>query len=741
MRVSEDNGCLSRLKNSNPLSWLLIAYGFAVLFYTLTNGYCKHILVYNDEPIYYSVAEGLAKGLGFPTIFGEPYPTKRLLYSVLITPAFLTGSRILQFRLIALINALVMGSGAFPVYLLARDVLKNRRCAALLGAAYLIQPDLQFTAGFMAENAMLPFALWVICFAWMLAEKEAPGPYRKLGYFAGWGLSSAMLLFVKPSGYVVVIVSFVYYTAVLAGSLLWGALRRKAGGKAALGVVALAVISIAICFVFYRYSGLWSYIFSHASGILRKWNADLTRYIRCYVFTLASEIFAVGFFPFVLPLLSYRQLSKEAKSLFCFLLFLTLTADVAVTETSVRIQGLLKLQSFPLYHRYILYLWLPYFVVFADALTHDLRISPMGTVLPLIGVAAFCILFQGPIMISSFEASLLYWAKGWMEHRWFWTTAVILFTAAGFILLRNQKRWFVCCFSLVMLALQVYNQSAMHTVLHRDYRFPYPEIEPVESFITAHPDSTFLVARTPVDSYKGQKDYSSHETSKIADTYLLYPNSYLVSDAVIRAAETAEGTDLASTETALTKRTDLRTVDYLVLSNEMQIDETGCETVLDNPLFTVFRLNDPAHLPYMETIRWGKEGKLILLPKNGFSSQYRQDGILSFSSDENPSYVLYGPYVFLPPGSYTVTIHYDYTGEQEGRIGLMDLMGSAFETGEYQAEAFSNQDSVSISFDLDTECMNFEVRLFAETEGITVKTIAVEYAKPAATEDTAAAAA
>ena len=49
-----------------PILWLVLAYILVVLLLSYLNGFYKHLSVYEDEPFYYSMAEGLAKGIGFP---------------------------------------------------------------------------------------------------------------------------------------------------------------------------------------------------------------------------------------------------------------------------------------------------------------------------------------------------------------------------------------------------------------------------------------------------------------------------------------------------------------------------------------------------------------------------------------------------------------------------------------------------------------------------------------------------
>ena len=276
-----------------PILWLVLAYILVVLLLSYLNGFYKHLSVYEDEPFYYSMAEGLAKGIGFPTLRGEPYPTTRVVYSLFLAPAFLTENRLLQFRLIALINAVTMCSGAFPVYLLGRDVLKDRRLALLAGLLYLIQPDLEFTIGFMAENLVLPLALWAIYFSWKLTNSSAEPARKKAAYFAGWFLSSAMLVYVKPSGYVVVISGLLWLGISFAKRTIQNTAHNKKGLLSTAYWILSAII-IGFFVLWSRSNGLWTGMLENGKEIILAWYTETALYLRCYLFTWASEILAIG---------------------------------------------------------------------------------------------------------------------------------------------------------------------------------------------------------------------------------------------------------------------------------------------------------------------------------------------------------------------------------------------------------------------------------------------------------------
>ena len=578
--------------------WLLSAYLVFVLLYAFLGGYCKHIETYPDERIYYSIAEGFAKGLGVFTIVGEPADTtSRLVYSLMIAPAFSAGNLLLQFRLIALINSLALCSGAFPTYLLAKRVLKNDTLAMISGIIYLILPEMQYTASLMSENAMLPLSLWTIFFTWAILDDETKDLKNMIALFACWVFSSGCLLFVKKSGYVVVAACGMWIFASFAIKAIHNIKMHRTTLHSYIIPVFAASVLAGLLIITVVLSGIGSIFYKTVKNLLGLWIANPGVYFLCYLFTWASEILALGIFPIVIPLISYKRLSPRPKKLFLFMLLLTAAANFAVVITSVWIRDTYGFGDFPLYHRYILYIWLPFIIVFMDAIRKKPHFSTAAVIYTVLLTAIFSLLFRGAIIGSVFEAPLLWWATGWLQNRWLWISLVLLFTVCGFILQNHSKKVFLTMFVIVMLGLQTYNQVVMHDKMYRTYSFPYRYIQYMESVIAGNPDRTFLIVSIPTTpSYN-----DIHINAKVADTYLLYPNSFFVPDYRIRGLETERGIDLTDNEIHLSARTDLRSVDYVVLTNEMTIDHSVCTMVYGNHFFSIYRLADPTKIPYIST--------------------------------------------------------------------------------------------------------------------------------------------
>ena len=118
----------NKLKKWICFDCILIAFifGFSVILRYLISDFTKTIYIYPDELRYYMIAESIIDGRGI-TIYNGYTDFQKILYSLCIAPAFLFDDTIIQIKIISLINAIVMSSGIFPVYFLAKKILNNKR--------------------------------------------------------------------------------------------------------------------------------------------------------------------------------------------------------------------------------------------------------------------------------------------------------------------------------------------------------------------------------------------------------------------------------------------------------------------------------------------------------------------------------------------------------------------------------------------------------------------------------------
>ncbi len=88
---------------------------------------------------------------------GHAADLPNFLYQLLISPAFVFGDSYLD--AIKLINALMVASALFPLFLLLREFVSEGR-ALFAAAIALLLPELNYTINVMPENLFLPLFLW-----------------------------------------------------------------------------------------------------------------------------------------------------------------------------------------------------------------------------------------------------------------------------------------------------------------------------------------------------------------------------------------------------------------------------------------------------------------------------------------------------------------------------------------------------------------------------------------------------
>lgn len=132
--------------------------------------YIKRISTYNDELIYTSIARSLTRYHSV-LVYNTFYNFRKILYPLLIAPAYISHDLMQQEDIIACLNCCFLSLGIIPVYLLAKHFLKSHRYTFLICSLYLISSDWAYSLTFMSENLYLPMALMGIWLTVIVLEK------------------------------------------------------------------------------------------------------------------------------------------------------------------------------------------------------------------------------------------------------------------------------------------------------------------------------------------------------------------------------------------------------------------------------------------------------------------------------------------------------------------------------------------------------------------------------------------
>jgi len=153
--------------------------------------------VFPDEWRYLHLAKSIAEG-GPLLIRGAPADFQKLLYPLMISPAFLARDPVVQFKIVAVINCLAMASVVFPVALLVKK-LSHKPSVLFLALAFTVAlPDFLYTDTFLSEPLYWPLCLWVVyLFHIAMAQQQ---PRRQLVLFALFGFVTWLCYLTKEIG-------------------------------------------------------------------------------------------------------------------------------------------------------------------------------------------------------------------------------------------------------------------------------------------------------------------------------------------------------------------------------------------------------------------------------------------------------------------------------------------------------------------------------------------------------------
>lgn len=156
--------------------WLGALYAVAVAVVLTLALRIKSPWIMVDELIYSDTARSIADGAGF-SVRGAP-AQHGYVYPLLVSIAYAAADRVSDAYAIArVLNALVMCSVVFPVYLLARRVV--RPGAAFAAAAMSVAiPPLVYAGTLMTENVFYPLFAWLALA--LVAALERPTPRTQL---------------------------------------------------------------------------------------------------------------------------------------------------------------------------------------------------------------------------------------------------------------------------------------------------------------------------------------------------------------------------------------------------------------------------------------------------------------------------------------------------------------------------------------------------------------------------------
>ncbi|MBR2067455.1 MAG: hypothetical protein IJ875_04250, partial [Solobacterium sp.] len=283
----------------------------SVAFWVYIGHYARRLSIYNDELLYYSYAQNLVQGRGFPVVYSNiPYDINRYVYSILISPAFYMSNRYHQFQVLALINATIMSSAIIPLALLAKKMLLHFKTQLMALILFVVSADFCITLFYMADISFFTINIWMFYFAFCIfKEKKKKALYALLfGIFAG-------LSMLNKRSSVIVIVAF-SLTVVL---YFFTEVFRKRENRASIWQYVFALVFLAgfaylgyRLFLHFEFDKVILTILDRQKEYLEGEDVHIAQRFIYYALQLAA---ASLYLPFALPVLFPERLKKEDRFL------------------------------------------------------------------------------------------------------------------------------------------------------------------------------------------------------------------------------------------------------------------------------------------------------------------------------------------------------------------------------------------------------------------------------------------
>ncbi|MDD6194991.1 MAG: glycosyltransferase family 39 protein [Lachnospiraceae bacterium] len=487
---------------------VFVLFGISiVLRFLLANFYPRTINCYPDEFLYLSLGESIWNNHQLMT-YNLPTYFNKIGYSLFLAPAFAITDIKLRGVCIAFVNAVLVSLGVFPVYGLAKSLLRNPKLIILSVVLYMISPTLTYSMTYMSEVLYTPLALMLIYVIYsFFREKEV----KKKSILLALACLIWVLAFLTKSQAVIFPVAFLLCCLIT--------LLRKEKTKNVRGFWGIILLFLVLAVV-------GAYLMTHINSQYYQLGIDVNILKQKGTYIAFGSLFyllmiAVAFcvIPMVLPGVEYRKLNSDAKNLYRFLISLILVTVIVVSYMIMAVEDYPSMT--PRAHiRYVEYAFVPFVIVLfhlmeqKESLKRGWRlIAPMivFSVLLLITVRGFA--------GQTIDQTMLFYWQVFAENGSVIApgiarliSGVLSVVAVVFVALYGKNKaafakWFAAfliCMCIGNSALSVYVQYKTHT--HSEEEMA--EMEQMREFVISHASEGFLVLE-PV----GQDE--------LLDTYLI----------------------------------------------------------------------------------------------------------------------------------------------------------------------------------------------------------------------------
>lgn len=556
---------LEKLEQITDRNFLLVIFEINILLCFLLSNFTKSLFLSADEMRYIGLARSIANGDGFTWLHHMQSSYQKILYPLLISPAFLFQYFRVQMRCISLINAILMSSAIFPIWLLGKEYIQKKSHLRMLCMFGLLLPEFAMTMTFMSENLYFPMVVWEIYLIQKLFQKSE----KTIRWAAALGIWTYLLYLCKEIG-----------IAFLLGYLIWALwqlVSKKENGRQALGQAIVACALFAGSFLLAKetlFRGMGNSYNQMSLGAILSWKS-LGYFIYACCYYLVYIVISFYFFPVWISLWNRKKLQTQTRKMMEYLV-VTIVLMVAVVGYTISIREDLGSLSPHLHLRYFAPLIIPVLLVFYEAYWKQngeikgqwYKRILMFTLVILVIIPNIC--QRGLMDSQSMEfyrvagialtklAGSYSFALNYLVVKAIWMGLVLL----GFWMLRKDKEKFALWFLSFTFLFNLVNYALKYIEVRIYYSIDASVVDDMQS-LNDELDSLYgnklIVGRSMTDSYM-----------ELADTYLLDEDLYYTS---ISSLQDWDGGHIPCVYPESDYK-DLNQVTYYIVDNSMIEDGT-----------------------------------------------------------------------------------------------------------------------------------------------------------------------
>lgn len=616
------------LTYKNLIFLFLVSVGVRFIF---SNYFPKTINCYPDELLYLSAAESLWDNHAV-MVFNLVTSFKKVGYSFFIAPAFAIDDVHLRMSIIGLINSVLMSIGLFPVYGIAKRVLKENKLIWLSLLMYLISPSMTYTMTFASENLFIPVSLVVLYVIVEIASRENKWNSKEnIGLIALGVVSWIVAYITKELALVIPLALVAYIVLENVGKTIKNKKDKNAKSDKK-NIIKVLILLVAVVVAIFA---IW-WVSNHGSNYYQLgFNLDFI------IDRFSYFIYGVGFFitisvvgllevPVLMPLIYKRELSKEAKTLYYLMLLIIVATALIVSYTIFVYEDYPSLA--PRAHvRYVEYMYVPFMIVLLSLLegnnksinagngietnskiaSDKKKVGKFGVCAVVVTVVIMIFIFHG-FNGQTIDHTTLFYMQLFAEDGKTFAPAMakILILAVSIIAIvlmalyqKNEKRfWKIFILGAIMMSLgntvlSGYVQYKTHT--HTEVELT--EMNEIREFVKAHPDATFMAA----ESVTGEE---------MLDTFLMdCDNVVYVEDAILyhqcllgdRGVDLDEGPLWGKPVAGGVNYEKVKDIDYMIIFTDEFTLLEDAEIIKEYPAngCNIYKVKDTRRLPKLGDVQ------------------------------------------------------------------------------------------------------------------------------------------